>query len=230
MAQYTRTFSTTCPGALLEAINNDPGITHTCTQIINFQTGDIVFEFSHPFEEGEEATFDALLDNWSCPVEPEGTPADEFSVDDENTGTDTLWSSQKITDFVQGGSLPVVAYASNENESESTSTSWQEKVDLDVSIPESAFYMLWWSAEVQCERYTRPMGFRIQVNNTTDVQDLEFAPTVFNSYEKYSPISGFQRIYLNPGSISIDMDYKSLIQWETVKIRKARLALMKVSD
>lgn len=229
MAQYTRTFQTECPGKLLEAINNDPGITSECLQIISSQTGDLTFEFAQPFETGEEATFDALLSNWTCPIS-ETVPIDEFEIDDEGVGSEVLWSSQKITNFFQGGSLPVVAYASEEHETNSTSTSWQEKVDLDVTISEAAFYMLWWSAEVQCERYTRPMGFRIQINDVTDVQDLEFAPTVFDSYEKFSPISGFQRIYLHAGVVSIDMDYKSLIQWETVKIRRARLALMKVSD
>lgn len=230
MAQYSRTLTTTCPGKLLEALNANSNIIPACTQIINDGSGALVFEFDASLSGDELTVLDETVASWTCPSEDLGTPADEFSVDDENTGTDTLWSSQKITDFVQGGSLPVVAYASSEHESESTSTSWQEKVDLDASIPESAFYMLWWSAEVQCERYTRPMGLRIQVNDTTEVQDLEFAPTVFDSYEKYSPISGFERIYLSAGSVSIDMDYKSLIQWETVKIRKARLALMKVSD
>lgn len=230
MAQYSRTISIPCPGKLLEAINADGGITPTCVQIINTGGSDLIFEFDGSLSGGEVITFEGLLSGWTCPSEDSSTPADEFSVDDENTGSDVLWSSQQITDFFQSGSLPVLQYNESNGESSTTSTSYQRKVRLSATIPETGFYMLMWSAEVSNERYTRTFGIRMQVNDTTTIQELVWAPIVFDSYGTPAPASGFMRLYLTAGTANIDLDYRSMDWGETVTIRRARLGLMRVSD
>lgn len=229
MSQYSRTFTTTCPGMLLEAINAHSNITAVCEQIINMATGDLIFEFDRSLTAFEETELDSVLGSWSCPPADDGIPADEFSVDDENVGSDTLWSSQKITDMLSGGSLPHVQYNDSDGESSTTSTGYQQKLRLTATT-DSSFYMLFWSAEVKCERYTRPMSVRIQVNDSTTVQEVGYDPITFDVYSDFAPASGFVRLSLSAGTTNIDMDYRSLVNGETARIRKARLALMKVTD
>lgn len=232
MAQYTRTFSTVCPGMLLEAINENVGITPSCVQIVNYGTGDLIFDFDGSLSAGELTTLDGILASWECPTEDPGTPADETVVNDSEVGEHILWSSDKINDMFQSGvpsSPPTLYYEESAFTSSTTSTGYQQKVRLTATV-ESGLYLLQWSAEVQHERYTWPMGFRIQLNDSTTLSELSWQPITFDSYGTPAPVSGFARVSLATGTHNFDMDYRTLSSGRTARISRARLGLMKVSD
>ena len=96
MAIVTKTFTTTCPGALQEAINANGLITPNLDQIINFGGPDTEFHFASALSGPEETELDAVLAVWVCPVFPPET-GDESLDDTGGPDTDTIWSSEKIT-------------------------------------------------------------------------------------------------------------------------------------
>jgi hypothetical protein len=98
MAQYSRTFTTECPGALLDSVNSNPTITNTATQMIDLGNGTVMFDFNGTLTAEEEAELDLILANWECPDNQ--LEVDEVIIDDGVTAVDQLWSSQRIHDFV----------------------------------------------------------------------------------------------------------------------------------
>lgn len=100
MAQYTRTFSTTCPGDLIDAINNNNLIVPELVQVIDLGTGDAIFDFTQSLSASEETTLDTVLSSWVCPVQPTTTETDEFTADDTTTASNNFWSSEKVVDYI----------------------------------------------------------------------------------------------------------------------------------
>lgn len=98
MAQYSRTFSTACPAALLDSINDNGTITPFCEQIIDLGNGTSIFDFAASLSGAEETELDSVLAGWSCPS-PEMT-GDQVTVNDGQTSTDNLWTSQQVTDYI----------------------------------------------------------------------------------------------------------------------------------
>ena len=93
---YSRLYSTTCSGALLEAINTEALITPLAEQIIDDGTANLQFVFDVALTAGEELELDDLLSTFICPVTTELSTADVV-VNDELIGPDILWSSTKIS-------------------------------------------------------------------------------------------------------------------------------------
>lgn len=76
---YVRSFTTTCPGQLIEAINDDASITPTLEQITNEGgVNSSTFYFTSALTSGEETDFDAFLSSWTC-----STPPDDYNSFDD---------------------------------------------------------------------------------------------------------------------------------------------------
>ena len=72
-------FSTSCPNALLDAINESTDISQECLQMITLgNSGNVQFEFTSSLSTAENNALDALLASWTCP------PVDMTDID--NTG------------------------------------------------------------------------------------------------------------------------------------------------
>jgi hypothetical protein len=80
---YLRAFTTTCPGALIDAVNDDVSITPVLEQITNEGgAGNSTFYFTSALSGPEETAFDAILSTWTCDPIPETyTSFDEFADD-----------------------------------------------------------------------------------------------------------------------------------------------------
>lgn len=99
MALYVRAFTTTCPTALITAINDNVNITPLLIQIINTGDGNSTFDFASSLSAGEETELDSVLAAWTCPTGAEGpdNPVDTQDFDDtEPAGPEVIWSSEKI--------------------------------------------------------------------------------------------------------------------------------------
>ena len=100
MAFYVRAFTTTCPGALIDSINDNVNITPTLIQIISTGDGNSTFDFTATLSGAEETEFDNVLAVWVCPAEtdPSPNPVDNQNFDDtEPPAEDVIWSSEQIT-------------------------------------------------------------------------------------------------------------------------------------
>ena len=98
MAQYSRNFTTECPGDLLDDINANPSIDNTLHQIIKVAGTEYIFEFAGTLTAAEETELDTTLANWECP--PNITEVDEVIINDGATSPDELWSSQQVAAHV----------------------------------------------------------------------------------------------------------------------------------
>lgn len=80
---YVRAFTTTCPGELIDAVNDDVSITPVLEQITNEGgPGNSTFYFTTALTAGEETDFDAILSSWTCSTPPDDYDSfDDFSND-----------------------------------------------------------------------------------------------------------------------------------------------------
>jgi len=101
MAFITKTFTTTCPGDLIGAINTDPAISVICSQIINPQNGTSIFQFATTLTVPQDAALDALLATWVCPIAPPPDTGSQVVNDELPPSTDTLWTSEKTNEEIQ---------------------------------------------------------------------------------------------------------------------------------
>ncbi len=100
MAFYVRAFTTTCPGALIDSINDNVNITPTLVQIISTGDGNSTFDFTSTLSGAEETEFDNVLAAWSCPAEtdPSPNPVENQNFDDTAPPDElVIWSSEQIT-------------------------------------------------------------------------------------------------------------------------------------
>ena len=100
MPHYQRTFTTTCPADLLDALAANVNIAPTPLQIIDLGDGDTIFDFATALSGAEEAELDSVIAGWSCPGDPMPTTDDIVTIDDAQTSTSNLWTSQQVTDYV----------------------------------------------------------------------------------------------------------------------------------
>jgi hypothetical protein len=74
-----KSFSTSCPNALLDAINAESNIGPECFQMITLgNSGNVQFEFASSLSTAENNALDSLLSSWVCPTPP--------MIDIDNTG------------------------------------------------------------------------------------------------------------------------------------------------
>lgn len=101
MAFITKTFTTTCAGDLIFAIDADTNIGVDCYQIIDPQNGTSIFEFARALTTLEEDALDDLLATWVCPITPPPDTGSQVVNDMLPPSTDTLWTSEKTNQAIQ---------------------------------------------------------------------------------------------------------------------------------
>ena len=94
-----KTFTTTCNGELLEAINSDGNIAPTLLQILNDAAAPTTtdFWFASALNGAEDTYLDGLLSGWSCPAENQYPVEDQEFNDSAASDPNVIWSSDKIT-------------------------------------------------------------------------------------------------------------------------------------
>jgi len=90
----TKTYTTTCIGALLNNINNNVIITPVCEQILTDGSSSMYFYFASTLTSPENAELDNILATFVCPTYHD--TIDNEYLDDMGLGTNVLWSSDKI--------------------------------------------------------------------------------------------------------------------------------------
>jgi len=98
---YSRTYSTTCSGSLLDYINADAIITPVLEQIINLGTGTLDFQFASALSTPEISQLDSILSTYSCPVISDTSVLDVV-INDTSSGSLVVWSSDKIVNSLAG--------------------------------------------------------------------------------------------------------------------------------
>lgn len=85
----------------MAAINDNPNIDGTIIQIVNVGGGSSILEFVDSLSSPSVTELDGVLSSWSCP--PAETDADGVMIvdgDAESASENTLWSSEKIVEYV----------------------------------------------------------------------------------------------------------------------------------
>lgn len=102
MVFVTKNFTTSCPSALLDAINADASIPQ-CLQIVN-NTSTSDFEFAASLTGAQNTALDNLLSGWVCPV-----------VSSSITGNLTLFADQFLNPSTAGWQVSEIAPVSVDN-------------------------------------------------------------------------------------------------------------------
>ncbi len=92
---YTRTYSTTCTGDLINYINADPLVGVTLEQIIDDGSGQLQFWFELALLTSQQAQLDSDLATFTCPMIVDAS-ASSAVINDTTSGVDVLWSSTQV--------------------------------------------------------------------------------------------------------------------------------------
>jgi hypothetical protein len=111
----SRTFTTTCNGALLEDINADVNIGPLCEQIVNDGTSTTYFYFASALSTPETTALDDKLAVWVCPALPEVVTSDELFDDTLPADPDVIWSSDKISNTFSQSAFKTISVSGQSN-------------------------------------------------------------------------------------------------------------------
>ena len=120
-----------------------------------------------------------------------------------------------------------VAYAESEGESTTTESTYQTKLRMTFTPTYTADYLLKWSYEVGSASANKTFETEVDRNSGTLLSELQ---QTISSNASYSIInSGIEKIALTAGvQQTFDILYK-VIDAQTLKIRRARMFIEKVS-
>jgi len=121
-------------------------------------------------------------------------------------------------------------YAESEGESSTTSDSYQQKLRLTTGTVPAGTYRIGWSFEYSSTEDKVDCGFRIELDDTTAINEIVPPPKKKYSDGAYDILSGFKHTSLTNASHIIDVDYKANIDAElgTTYIKNTRLEIWRV--
>lgn len=121
-----------------------------------------------------------------------------------------------------GGGITDTEYATSEGESSTTSSSYQQKLKMTTSNLSAGTYMIQYSWEFDGDN---EHGFsRVELNDTTELNVDRYDSSLID----YMMISGFAIEALS-GVNTIDIDFRANSGGDTMLIRRARIALWRIS-
>jgi len=158
-------------------------------------------------------------------VKIQGVPVDDSAIADGKVLVYDSTTGDLQYEFIEGGGgefNPEYQQATSEGESSTTSETYQLKLRLTTSSLPSGTYIIQWNYEI--DGNGDHAESRVELNDTTELG--------FNRYDSslngYISVSGFALRSLS-GVNTIDIDYRTVSSPDDVDIRRARLALWRVS-
>ena len=122
-------------------------------------------------------------------------------------------------------------YAASEGESSTTSNTYQQKLRLTTGSVSAGDYRIGWSFEYTSTTDKLDCGFKVEVDDTTVINEISPSPQKKYADGVLYNISGFKDLSLSNASHTIDLDYIARVGIEigTTYIRRARLEIWRVS-
>jgi hypothetical protein len=151
---------------------------------------------------------------------------EEYTLSPEEV---TLWDTDDFGALIDGGDLEVVQnshgrlWKKSDPTTTTTSTNWQQKMRLNLTIPEDAKYRVGYTADISNSNANQSSSCRVQLDDGTPNIDLQ-------EYKgkDIASMAGFSYHLLTSGTHTVDIDYKALTGG-TAKIQKARLEVWRAS-
>ena len=149
---------------------------------------------------------------------------DGYVLQTQGTGANPQWVPAPTTD------LPDYNYAESEFESTTNSTFFQQKLRLTATVT-GGTYQVEWAFTWRRSSTTGDCAFRVQLDNTTDLWNIQIEPTDASSNQR-NPAASFKEVELSSGSHFVDIDFRDISGGGgvTVGISQVRLKLYRVSD
>jgi len=121
-------------------------------------------------------------------------------------------------------------YATSSGQSSTTSDTYQQKLRLTTSTVPTGTYRIGWAFEYSSTTDKVDCGFRVQIDDTTTINEFFPAPKKKYNDGNWDNISGFGHNSLTNASHTIDIDYIANVDAEagTTYIRKARIEIWRV--
>ena len=143
-----------------------------------------------------------------------------------------------VNDIVDEGSGQVEVYIepefgawygwnSSEAESSTTSTTYVNKVTYTTSTIPAGYYRIGWQFEWRRGSTTNDFRARVQIDNTTDIMEMNEESKDSNSWH---PAAGFDIVQLTAGTHTIDIDFAGETTGSTSYIRRARIEFWMMSS
>jgi len=119
-------------------------------------------------------------------------------------------------------------YIESEGESTTQNGAYQQKVRLSFTPIAAGDYLIEWNAGITIDSTSRSVQVRCQLDDTTDINEVEFQPEVANQYMMQG---GFKKVALTLAAHTIDIDFRvgSTSGSPTAKIRRVRVMARRIS-
>jgi len=121
-------------------------------------------------------------------------------------------------------------YAESESESSTTSNTYQQKLRLTTGTVVAGTYRIGWSFEYTSTTDKVDCGFKVELDDTTILNEVNPPPQKKYADGSYYDTAGFKHISLTNTSHTIDLDYLANVAAEegTTYIKRARLEIWRV--
>lgn len=123
--------------------------------------------------------------------------------------------------------FPIFEYAESDGISATTSTTPQEKLSLTFTAV-AGDYMIQMTAEIQTTDSGTRVECRVQVDDTTDLMDIDDGPDSSQTIG-YGSIAMLKKVTLTAASHDIDLDFNSSESGKIVRIKNARIYVTRLS-
>ncbi len=145
---------------------------------------------------------------------------DQMLVADSTQASGVKWSSPSIvgTEYTYAESLGTTS---------GTNTTYLQKLRLTTASLPAGDYKISWSLQISTDKNTIGVGFRVQVDDTTTLQEVSH---IVSSQDDYFPRSGFAKVTLTAATHDIDLDYLTNSgTGRGVNVKDVRLEIFRVS-
>lgn len=187
--------------------------------------------------QGEQGEPGAPGSGSSIIVKDEGVDVDNTphtTLDFVGDGVSVSDSTSGAVVTIAGGSSSVFGteydYAESEGQSSTTSDTYQEKLSLSTGVLPAGTYRIGWSFGYASTQNRTDCGFKIEIDDTTTINEFTPAPTKKSTEGAWYALAGFQHVSLTNAAHTIDIDYLANAdgQGGTTYILNARLEIWRV--
>jgi hypothetical protein len=119
-------------------------------------------------------------------------------------------------------------YTLDDSQTDTSSTSWVQKSRFSVSGIPAGTYRVAWGYEWQYSSTGRDFQGRVQVDDTTTVNEHCEEPQDANT-DQWHIASNFYYVYLSSGNHYVDIDFRASNSSDTAGIRRSRIEFWRLS-